>query len=310
MANPIGVTPIGASPTGASPTGASPTGLQVRAEQLAARLPPLLVAAERVATTVSQGVHGRRRVGPGETFWQFRRYQPGDPISAIDWRQTAKRSHVYVRETEWAAAQTIWLWRDCSASMNYRSHLAATDKRARAELLALALASLLFRGGERVALLGAGAPISGRLALERLLLAMTEHRPDSGVPALAEVPRHGHVVLMGDFLDPIEDIAGAVHAFSARGAAGHILQILDPAEETLPFEGRVLLEGTENEGRLLVRRAEKMRARYIERLAAHRANLGALARGAGWSFGVHRTDHPPESALLALFNALTAPRRV
>src|SRR3546814_10094315 len=48
------------------------------------RSPPLLVAAERVAATVEQGVHGRRRVGPGDAFWQFRRYSPGDAISRID----------------------------------------------------------------------------------------------------------------------------------------------------------------------------------------------------------------------------------
>ncbi len=48
--------------------------LRQRAEALAATLPPLLVAAERVAATVAQGVHGRRRAGMGESFWQFRRY--------------------------------------------------------------------------------------------------------------------------------------------------------------------------------------------------------------------------------------------
>ena len=48
-----------------------------RAELLAERLPPLLVAAERVAMTVAQGVHGRRRVGVGETFWQFQALPTG-----------------------------------------------------------------------------------------------------------------------------------------------------------------------------------------------------------------------------------------
>ena len=48
-----------------------------RAEALGARLPPLLVAAERVAATVAQGVHGRRRVGQGDSFWQFRRFVAG-----------------------------------------------------------------------------------------------------------------------------------------------------------------------------------------------------------------------------------------
>ena len=69
---------------------------QHRAEELASLVPPLMVAAERVASTVAQGVHGRRRVGTGEAFWQFRQYQPGDSLHRVDWRQTAKRDRVYV----------------------------------------------------------------------------------------------------------------------------------------------------------------------------------------------------------------------
>ena len=51
--------------------------------------------------------------------------------SAIDWRQSAKSQHIYVREREWEAAQTVWFWRDASANMNFKS--GATSKRARAD---------------------------------------------------------------------------------------------------------------------------------------------------------------------------------
>ena len=61
-----------------------------QANVLAGALPPLLVAAQRVASTVLQGVHGRRRVGQGDAFWQFRQYRHGDSINRIDWRQSAK----------------------------------------------------------------------------------------------------------------------------------------------------------------------------------------------------------------------------
>src|SRR4029077_18972961 len=134
-----------------------------------------LVAAERIATTVAQGVHGRRRVGQGETFWQFRQYQPGDAASDIDWRESAKSQRLYVRETEWEAAQSVWLWRDPSASMDYTSagYIAGAgwpSKRDRADLILVALASLLVRGGERLTLLGSGiAPLTGRVALTRLV---------------------------------------------------------------------------------------------------------------------------------------------
>ena len=91
-----------------------------RAEALGARLPPLLVAAERVAATVAQGVHGRRRVGQGDSFWQFRPFLPGDATNRIDWRQSARSERIFVRETEWEAAQTVALWRDGGETMRWR----------------------------------------------------------------------------------------------------------------------------------------------------------------------------------------------
>src|SRR5205823_703436 len=173
----------------------SAVALRDRAEQAAAVLPPLLVAAERVAVTVAQGVHGRRRVGQGETFWQFRQYQPGDAAGHIDWRESAKSQRLYVRETEWEAAQSIWLWLDASASMGYSSarYLAGAEwptKRDRAELLLVALASLLVRGGERLTLLGSGiAPMNGRMALTRIteLIGRNAPRSDS-LPAFEPLP--------------------------------------------------------------------------------------------------------------------------
>src|SRR5206468_5504754 len=131
--------------------GVAQASVQHRAEQLAARLPALLVAADRVATTVAQGVHGRRRVGQGDSFWQFRQYEPGDAAQRIDWRESAKSQRLYVRETEWEAAQSVWLWRDASPSMEYTSagYVPGGEwptKRDRAELLLVALASLLVRG--------------------------------------------------------------------------------------------------------------------------------------------------------------------
>ncbi len=289
---------------------AGPVALQHRAEQLAARLPPLLVAAERVAATVAQGVHGRRRVGTGETFWQFRQYQPGDPVPRIDWRESAKSQRLYIRETEWEAAQSVWLWRDTSPSMDYASAAAVPTKRARADLLLLALAALLIRGGERVALLGSGlSPASGRAVLNRFALTLERPAPPASLPGFEPLPRYGQVVLMGDLLAPLDEIHRLVGRFAASGLRGHLLQVLDPAEETLPFAGRVRFEGFEQEGTLLVSRVETVRDEYVQRLAQHREGLAAIARATGWSFGTHRTDRPPHTALLALYGALAEPRR-
>jgi uncharacterized protein (DUF58 family) len=284
--------------------------LQHRAEQLAATLPPLLVAAERVAATVAQGVHGRRRVGTGETFWQFRQYEPGDPVPRIDWRESAKSMRLYVRETEWEAAQSVWLWRDNSPSMDYASSAAMPTKRARVDLILLALAALLIRGGERVALLGTGlSPASGRAVLNRLALTLGRPAPGQNLPGYEPLPRYGQLVMVGDLLTPLPQIHALVGRFAATGLRGHLLQVLDPAEETLPFAGRVRFEGLEQEAPLLISRVETVREDYARKLAQHREGLAAIARVTGWSFATHRTDRPPHTALLALYSTLAEPRR-
>ncbi len=291
----------------------------LRAEALGARLPPLVVAADRVAATVLQGVHGRRRAGQGDAFWQFRPLLPGDPAGRVDWRQSAKSDRLFVRETEWEAAQTVALWRDASPSMAWRSGPSVPPKRERAELLLLATASLLLRGGERVRLVGGGPGRShaGRAGLQRLAEALACHgaggtegeaapAPDLPEPD-PDLPRHARAVLIGDFLSPLPEIQRCVAAFAARPVRGHILQVLDPAEETLPYLGRVRFEGLEaaEAAPALVPRVEGVRTPYAERLRAHRDGVAAIAAAAGWGFLAHRTDHPPGQALLALWQALS-----
>jgi uncharacterized protein (DUF58 family) len=282
---------------------------QQRAEQLASTLPPLLVAAERVAMTVAQGVHGRRRVGQGETFWQFRRYQPGDSAEDIDWRQTAKTDRIFVRETEWEASESVWLWRDSSPSMHWRSNQRLPEKSERADLLTLALAALLIRGGEQVGLIGGSPrPSMGRAALTRIAEAMALPPADAArslPPTDIPLPRYAQVALISDFLSPLDTVATAVRRIAARGIKGYLLQVLDPAEETLPFNGRTRFVGLESEGEMLVPRVEALRGDYQAALAAHVAGLTDIARQVGWTFLSHRTDRPPEASLLALFMAFS-----
>ncbi len=271
------------------------------AEALGARLPPLLVTAERVAATVAQGVHGRRRVGQGDSFWQYRPFLPGDAVNRIDWRQSARSDRAFVRETEWEAAQTVALWRDGGETMRWKK-AGPVEKAERAELLLLALAALLLRGGERVRLIGTeGRPVSG---LDRLASLLGQMNDPGGVPPEAPLPRHAQVVLIGDFLAPLETIQAAVGRLAAIPTRGHLLQVLDPAEALLPYEGRVRFEGVRREAATLISRVESVRDAYAARLAAQQDGLQAICRAAGWGFSVHRTDHPAEAALLGLYMAL------
>ncbi|MBV8913824.1 MAG: DUF58 domain-containing protein [Acetobacteraceae bacterium] len=285
----------------------SPSRHARRAEALGARLPPLLVAAQRVAATVAQGVHGRRRVGQGDSFWQYRPFLPGDIHARIDWRASAKSDRSFIRETEWEAAQTVYMWRDSSPSMDWRSGSAVPFKRERAELLLLALASLLLRGGERVRLIGGPLRFrGGAAALEDLAEGLGQIEGSGGMPPDARLPRHARIVLIGDFLAPLAEIQATVDALSAIPVSGYMLQVLDAAEALLPYSGRVRFRGLEHEADELVPHVEGIREGYAQALAHQLHGLANLCTAAGWGFGTHRTDHAPETALLSMYVALAS----
>lgn len=274
--------------------------LQHEADGLSAGLPPLMVEADHLAASVSLGVHGRRRAGMGETFWQFRRYASHDSAAAIDWRQSARSSHIFVREREWEAAQTVWFWRDASAGMSFRS--GAVSKRGRSDLLVLALASLLVRGGERVGLLGMeGGPAASRLALTRIGRAL--FTPASGaLPPRLPLARGSQLVWFSDFLEP--GVLETVGRLAREGVAGHLVRVVDPAEEDFPYTGRTRFESPRGDEDEIFGRAERVRERYRARFAAHGEQIAATAMKLGWSATVHRTDHAPQSALIALHAAI------
>ncbi len=287
-----------------------PSALAVRrdAEEAAALFPALLIEAERIAQTVAAGLHGRRRAGPGETYWQHRAYAFGDPVSTIDWRQSARTAdRLYVRENEWEAAAAVYIWRDASRSLDYASLASAPTKRRRADILAVALSILLSQAGERIGLLGEHRrPFHGRGAPARVLEALHVAQFDdaASTPPGAHPPPGARVVMLSDFFTEPEAVADAVGALARDGAKGALVQICDPAEEEFPFEGRVAFTDPESRDRLIFGETVKLGRAYKVKFAAHREHLESLARKAGWTFIAHRTDRPAQTALLALFTAL------
>lgn len=278
--------------------------LQHEADGLSAGLPPLMVEADHLAASVSLGVHGRRRAGMGESFWQFRRYTTHNSSSAIDWRQSAKSQHIFVREREWEAAQTVWFWRDASANMSFKSGPKGGDvsKRARADLLLLALASLLVRGGERVGFIGMeGGAGASRLALTRMGRAM--FAPGSqALPPPAPLKRGNQLVWFSDFLD--EGAFEAMKRLSRMGVAGHLVRIIDPAEEDFPYTGRTRFELPLGQDDEIFGRAERVRGAYRARFIAHGERVAEAASKLGWTATSHRTDHVPQASLIALHAAI------
>ncbi len=284
--------------------------LGAQAHGLAAHLPPLLASAEHLALAVMPGSHGRRRAGAGDDFWQYRAAQPLDSRRLIDHRRSAMGDAEYVREREWQIAQSVVIWVDPGAAMRFASGKGAPTKAGRAQLLALACAILLIQGGERVGHAGTLAPRRGRAQIAPLANALMDAVPqDHATLDAAAVPAGSTLILFSDFLGDLEGIRAVVAQSAARGGRGVLYQILDPAEETFPFQGRTHFESPSGQVRHKTLKASDLRARYCARLHQRQETLAGLADRAGWQFGVHRTDRSAQSALLWLYHALAGDRR-
>ncbi len=271
-----------------------------RARQRAALVPDCLVEAKRIANTVIAGWHGRRKRGIGENFWQFRPYSEGESLSRIDWRRSARDDHTYVRDREWEAAHTIWLWADMSPSMMFKSSYGSVSKESRALVIMLALAEILARSGERIGCPGVMEPVSARNAAERLATALMHAPLSGGMPETAMVRGWSDLILIGDFLDDAPAIMSRLGPLARRGLRGHVVEIADPAEEIFPYNGRTEFTDPETGERLTSGRAESLREAYTAAYLARRENLGQSLRHLGWTFVSHRTDHLASEALVAV----------
>jgi uncharacterized protein (DUF58 family) len=277
----------------------------VGARKLADAMPRLILEARRVASTVIHGLHGRRRAGPGENFWQYRRFVSGEPAQNVDWRRSARDDHLYVREREWEASQTVWIWPDRSPSMSFASRLSDNSKLERGLVVCLALAEVLVQGGERVGIPGLLRPTASRNVIEKIAEAIL-HDPSersSLPPSFAPSPL-SEIVMLSDLWAPIAEVRSIIAQLSASGAHGHVVQIVDPAEESFPYAGRVEFIEPEGAGSVTAGRAETWRNDYQGIVERHRAAIRAETDLRGWSFAIHRTDRPASELLLVLHSRM------
>ena len=276
------------------------------ARSIAAALPDLLIEARRVAATVAAGWHGRRRAGPGEDFWQFRPFMSGESMRGIDWRRSARDETLYVREREHENAHTVWLWVDLTSSMDFRSELANTSKGSLALTLALSIAELLARAGERVGIVGDAEPTTRRDGAEVIAMKLARLGSVDASHAPTAMRRRDDAVLISDFLGAHAKRDSLFADLATLESRVHLVEIADPVEETFPFAGRVDFVDPETGARLTAGRAEAWRETYLASRAEHRARLIAACRP-GWSHTLARTDRPATETLIALCGQLSAP---
>jgi uncharacterized protein (DUF58 family) len=192
--------------------------------------------------------------------------------------------------------------------MVFTSKLAEVSKLDRTLVVAFALAEVLVHAGERVGVPGLMRPTGSRNVLDKFANAIIHDVTERASLPIAFAPSSlAEVVVVSDFWSPIADIRKTISQLSSTGAHGHTVQIVDPAEETFPYSGRVEFIEPEGGGSITAGRAEAWRAEYESLVARHRAQIRAETDKIGWSFAIHRTDKPATEVLLALHARMNAP---
>lgn len=274
------------------------------ADKASAHLPSLMMQAEKVANGILHGDHALRKSGMGEKFWQFREYLPGDRPQDIDWRQSAKTEEIFIRQREWQIAQKTFFWCASGDGMAYTSAKILPQKLDAARVITLALAILMARANEQVGLFG--DPKTGRseLQLQRIAenLIAGLQRPES-LPAAGvfPLPQHSSLILCGDFLEPLPRIAENFDYLSASVQNALVVQVLDPQEVDLDFEGRITFQGLTRGERETVNNVASIQDAYRQRLRDHMQGVYALCSERNWSYLLHRTDQNISDTVLAIW---------
>jgi len=271
------------------------------AASLSASIPLVAMEARRLAASVSLGLHGRGRVGPGESFWQYRALIEGEPQTRIDWRKSARHGNaLFVREHEWEAARAFHIFIDQSASMNYSSgkHPRKIDH---AMIMGLALADLLVRSGERIALLNETPPSASRQIIDRLAEALSRpKKSEYALPEITALSKNAHVIIIGDMIAESKDIEVPLSAINHSGAHSTLIRILDPAEIDFPFSGETELMSAEAALTFDIGDAASFAPQARARLDAHERGLKNIVMRHQSHLATHRTDEAMTPCLLAL----------
>ena len=267
--------------------------LRHEAEINISTLPALLMMADKISGTILHGMHSQRKSGAGEKFWQFREYTQSDHLQDIDWRQSAKNDHIFIKQKEWQTTQKTYLWCASGSSMNYSSAKNIYSKQACAQIISLSLALLLRRSEEQVGLFGdlkTGKSDDKMQKIGQILLDnsnIEQSLPNSLDFAL---PQHSSFIAIGDFLAPINDISDAFSSISMAAQNALIIQIIDPAELDLTYRGRVKFKDINSNESTVINHVASVRSQYKKRMEAHINQVRLLCYERGWSYVLHKTD--------------------
>ena len=188
--------------------------------------------------------------------------------------------------------------------MAYSSAKTLPQKLDVARVITLALAILLSRADEQIGMFGDSKTGRSELRLEQIAQTLLDETKDpESLPAAGvfPVPQHSSLILAGDFLEPLPHIAESFDYLSASVQNALVVQVLDPQELDLNFQGRVTFQGSRHGERETVNNVRSIQEQYKQRIQNQIQGVYDLCAERNWTYILHRTDQPLADTVLEIW---------
>ena len=271
-----------------------------------ARIGNLELVARWVVEGFISGLHRSPHLGFSTDFAEHRPYVPGDDIRHVDWRVYGRTERMYLKTYEADTNTNFTVLLDVSASMGY-GHGGIT-KLSYAKLVAATLTWFSRRQRDRVGLVTFAedvreiVPPSAR-HLPNVLHTL-ERAEAGGGGALAKPlariaqsqPRRGIFLLLSDLYEPAADVLRALAPLIGAGHDVIVMQVLDAAERSFPFEDATTFRDLESGEKLPVS-PRKVRERYIAAMESHLTTMRTRLGGGRIDYSLVDTSQPLDKVL-------------
>jgi len=277
-----------------------------------ARVKNLPLIAKTVADGFLHGLQQSHQRGIGIEFSQYRAYEPGDPLTRIDWKLFARSDRYFVREAERESEIAIWFVLDASASMQLapEGKAGAWSKFEYGRHLLATLSYIGQQQGDHVGLLALSGgrqtllpPGNGERHWHRLLKALAavesgERFPDTTLvkSAIERLQKTGLIFIISDFYEISNELSEFIGQVSAGRNEVVAMQLQTNDELTFPYRGAIRFEDLETGEQVLVS-AAAARDTWLQSLAAHQQELERFLQRLRVSLHRVNIDLPMDKAL-------------
>jgi uncharacterized protein (DUF58 family) len=277
-----------------------------------ARLQGLELRARCIIEGYMSGVHRSPWQGYSVEFAEHREYAPGDDLRHVDWKVYGRTDKVYLKQYEEETNLIVYLLLDVSHSMHYQGEHAPLSKLQYAQCVAAALAWIVLRQQDSVALATFDCQVRSLVrpashpAHWQHLLHVMEHaegaRKTAVGPILHELAqrctKRGLVVVLSDMLDDVESVVSGLKHFRHRRHDALVMHVLDADELEFPFRQPTLFEGLEEAAPIWTDAAAIRRA-YLREMRHYLVDLQRGCRENQVDYVQLRTDLPLDVSLSA-----------